>query len=357
MKLSVCNHYYSADLSGSVKQMEQRFGSDLEARAEKEPDFSQVGKLLLSAWPHNPLSGQPDRGRSYSKKADLYSISQPLDYLSWATGDWAARTDAYAEGLATAVRRVARSRLTETERDTLIALIEETRLWVRAAPPKSLEPVGPVYVWRDEAGKVTSFGYQDDSNLGLSYSGSSRVDALSPEEVARLSFGDLFPPSPKEIPSFKLYQRIDGRLHYHEAWPWESKILEHWGLCGTPGEVREHGFDGPEAGKRVIADLKKAARDGGFRPVAPSRHTTLVVEYPIDGFGTPADLEQRHRLEDHLNEVTGWLGLGHCDGGSSGSGTMEVFCHVVDFALAKAALERELRDSPFAGFGRIYRMD
>jgi len=58
-----------------------------------------------------------------------------------------------------------------------------------------------------------------------------------------------------------------------------------------------------------------------------------------------------------MNHVTGWLGLGHCDGGSSGSGTMEVFCIVVDFALAKAALERELRDSPFAGFGRIYRME
>ena len=36
---------------------------------------------------------------------------------------------------------------------------------------------------------------------------------------------------------------------------------------------------------------------------------------------------------------------------------MEVFCIVVDFALAKAALEWELRDSPFAGFGRIDRRD
>ncbi len=36
---------------------------------------------------------------------------------------------------------------------------------------------------------------------------------------------------------------------------------------------------------------------------------------------------------------------------------MEVFCLVVDFALAKAALERELRDSPFAGLGRIDRRE
>lgn len=50
----------------------------------------------------------------------------------------------------------------------------------------------------------------------------------------------------------------------------------------------------------------------------------LLVEYVVEGMGAEADLEKRHELEDILNESLGWSGLGHCDGGSIGSGTMEV---------------------------------
>ena len=80
------------------------------------------------------------------------------------------------------------------------------------------------------------------------------------------------------------------------------------------------------------------------------------MEYAINGFGDGCDIDRRHQLEDHLNELTGWLGLGYCDGGSTGSGTMEVFCQVVDFALAKEALERELKGSQYDGYTRIYRL-
>lgn len=46
-----------------------------------------------------------------------------------------------------------------------------------------------------------------------------------------------------------------------------------------------------------------------------------------------SDLKKRTRLEDHLNELLGWTGLGHCDGGSIGSGTLEACCLVVDCAM------------------------
>ncbi len=353
MELEVRGICFTKDMMDSAHEMDALFGGDLKARAKREPAFEKIGELFLQATPDNPLSGPPDKRRSYSKKYDLYSVSQPIDYMAWAKADWAGRTDAYAQALTLAVQRVAKTRLTDAERETLISLVDQTRRQVREAPPQTVHPVGPTYVTYDENDKVVSLGFEEDG-LGLSL---GRVVALAPEEVAKLSRDDIFPPSPEEIPSFKLYRRIEGRLHYHEAWPWESKIVEHWGLCGTTGEVREHDFDGTLAGKRLIARLKKEARAGGFQSIAPSRHATLIVEYPIDGFGTPADIDRRHKIEDHMNHVTGWLGLGHCDGGSSGSGTMEVFCIVVDFALAKAALERELRDSPFAGFGRIYRME
>jgi hypothetical protein len=72
--------------------------------------------------------------------------------------------------------------------------------------------------------------------------------------------------------------------------------------------------------------------------------------------GTTADLDKRHKLEAKLNETLGWTGLGMCDGGSIGSGTMEV-CLVVDFALAKSVIETDLQGTEFADFSRIYDED
>ncbi|MDI7776055.1 hypothetical protein [Asticcacaulis sp. EMRT-3] len=74
-----------------------------------------------------------------------------------------------------------------------------------------------------------------------------------------------------------------------------------------------------------------------------------------DHFANTDEVDMRHALEVFLDDWTGRLGLGHCDGGSSGQGTMEVCCFVVDFDLAKAALEPILADSEFRTYRRIYR--
>ena len=79
-----------------------------------------------------------------------------------------------------------------------------------------------------------------------------------------------------------------------------------------------------------------------------------MIEYEIDGGGDSDDLSKRHRLEERMNETLGWTGLGMCDGGSIGSGTMEVCCIVVDFLAAKSVIERELEGTEFSNFARIY---
>jgi hypothetical protein len=46
--------------------------------------------------------------------------------------------------------------------------------------------------------------------------------------------------------------------------------------------------------------------------------------------GSTADLDKRVAVEELMNEGLGWTGLGHCDGGDIGSGTMKIFCYVAD---------------------------
>lgn len=70
--------------------------------------------------------------------------------------------------------------------------------------------------------------------------------------------------------------------------------------------------------------------------------------------GDAKDIEKRHRLEDRMNETLGWTGLGACDGGSIGSGTMEVCTFFVDFDVAKAVIERDLSGTEFENYTRIF---
>jgi hypothetical protein len=54
--------------------------------------------------------------------------------------------------------------------------------------------------------------------------------------------------------------------------------------------------------------------------------------------------------------VLGWTGLGYCNGGSTGSGTMEVGCTVVDSEIAKKVIAENLEGSEFSNYNRIYKM-
>jgi hypothetical protein len=155
----------------------------------------------------------------------------------------------------------------------------------------------------------------------------------------------------------KLYRRINGVLHYHEAWVAGREITEHWGVAGDMGETTTHKLPKRSDGDAAVTATLKGAAAKGYVPVDEIGETTLLIEYQIDGFGTPKDLAKRHALEDRMNDTLGWTGLGHCDGGSTGSGTMEVWCYVADFTIAKRVIEADLARTEFGDFTRIYQQE
>lgn len=108
--------------------------------------------------------------------------------------------------------------------------------------------------------------------------------------------------------------------------------------------------------KTVQKEIDEKLKEG-YTEFDEEKMSFLEVEYKIDGFGTEQDLDKRHRIEDYLNELLGWTGLGHVDGGSIGSGTMEAGCMVVDFEIAKKVIESDLKNTEFSDYSRIYRMD
>jgi len=152
----------------------------------------------------------------------------------------------------------------------------------------------------------------------------------------------------------KLYKRTADVFRYHEAWVNGAAIYEHWGVVGERGETKKHPLPKGKDEEGAILGVLASAAEAGYRPIDMGNHATLLIEYEVNGFGTGEDLDKRHALEERMNETLGWTGLGACDGGSIGSGTMEACCFVVDFDVAKRVIEADLAGTEFTDFTRIY---
>ena len=156
----------------------------------------------------------------------------------------------------------------------------------------------------------------------------------------------------------KLYKLIDNQLHYWETWDIDEKTaIVHWGIVGQRGQNKE-------VKSGLFSNFRKTVQKEideklieGYAEFDEDNYVFLEIEFTIDGFGTEQDLEKRHRLEEKMDEVLGWTGLGHTNGGSIGSGTMEVGCIVVDFDIAKKVIEEKLKGTEFGDYSRIFKMD
>jgi predicted DNA-binding WGR domain protein len=156
----------------------------------------------------------------------------------------------------------------------------------------------------------------------------------------------------------KLYRFADGKKEYWETWQdGASSHTVHWGELGTRGDSKTVKSTLFAKAEKLIQKEIDHLRSLGFHPIDSDDHCTLLVEYAVDGMGTEEDLEKRHRLESRMNETLGWTGLGACDGGSIGSGSMEVCTFVVDFDVAKAVIAQDLADTEFANYTRIFDED
>lgn len=153
----------------------------------------------------------------------------------------------------------------------------------------------------------------------------------------------------------KLYRFGDEKKEYWETWKDDTgSHTIHWGELGTRGQSRNVRSTLLAKAEKTIQKEIDRLVDLGFHPINTDDHHTLLVEYAVDGMGTRDDVEKRHRLEERMNETLGWTGVGMCDGGSIGRGSMEVCSYVVDFEIAKAVIEKDLAGTEFANYARIF---
>ena len=153
----------------------------------------------------------------------------------------------------------------------------------------------------------------------------------------------------------KLYKKIDGQLHYWECWEASKREgIIHWGPLGERGDDKTIKVGFLSNCSKPLQEEIKVKLEEGYCEIDFDDFVPIEIEYAIEGMGTEDDLNKRHSLEERLGETLGWTGLGSCDGGSIGSGTMEAGCYVVDFDLAKKVIEDDLKDTEYANYTRIF---
>ncbi|MGD0901913.1 MAG: hypothetical protein ABR924_03125 [Terracidiphilus sp.] len=144
----------------------------------------------------------------------------------------------------------------------------------------------------------------------------------------------------------KLYRTTERVTEYWEAWEdTPTRVIVHWGKIGEKGDSRKVSV---KSGTRPSGIIKREAeplRAAGFKTRRPEEHAQIVIQYKLEGWGSGKDHDRRVQVENLMNECLGWTGLGHCDGGDIGSGTMNVFCDVVDAAVAALIVVSDLREN------------
>lgn len=131
----------------------------------------------------------------------------------------------------------------------------------------------------------------------------------------------------------KLYKAGEP-VQYWEAWATPTEVTIHWGVLGEAGETREIRLSPGDNPNTLIDCEAKKHKKKGFKKIPRSKLQRLIIQYQIEGMGQETDRDKRIKVEGMMNESLGWRGLGHCDGGDIGSGTMNVFCFVADTEAA-----------------------
>tara|TARA_Y100000310_G_C20627186_1_gene786592 strand:- start:813 stop:1625 length:813 start_codon:yes stop_codon:yes gene_type:complete len=156
----------------------------------------------------------------------------------------------------------------------------------------------------------------------------------------------------------KFYKTVNNQIHYWETWDNEGQFATvHWGIVGQTGDNKTvHSSLFKNYKKKVQEEIDKRITEG-YMNFDNMDIVFLEVVYQIEGMGTGEDLEKRHELENRLNELLGWAGLGHVGGGSIGSGTMEVGCEVVNYEIAYNLIQHDLKDTKFQDYLEIRALD
>jgi len=141
--------------------------------------------------------------------------------------------------------------------------------------------------------------------------------------------------------NLKVYRTVDGVTEYWESWTASGEAFIHTGKIGEPGETRRFPLAEPGQASLMLKEVEQAEADG-FTAWNHLKDAQIVIHYRFEPGASVEDHTRRVAIEDLMNECLRRTGLGHCDGGDIGRSTMNIFCEVIDAAIAERVIVNTL---------------
>jgi hypothetical protein len=142
----------------------------------------------------------------------------------------------------------------------------------------------------------------------------------------------------------KVYRTVDGVTEYWESWNEKGEAFVRSGKVGERGEIRRYSMKDRQQAAAIMKEIEEIEK-AGFAARAMDDCAQIVLHYRLERWGSSEDHARRVKIEDLMNECLAATGLGYCDGGDIGSGTINIFCEVVDAAVAERVIVDDLREN------------
>jgi len=153
----------------------------------------------------------------------------------------------------------------------------------------------------------------------------------------------------------RAYKEVNDDLLYFHIWEEdETNAVFYQGAMGNVGELEHVSAKTPDELTDIINKKIDELNNTDWSGIDDDEYDVLIIEYKIDGDGAEKDHEKRQAVQEKMNEILGLTGVGWCDGGSIGDGTMEICCVVFDYQLAYDIINEDLNETEFEDFSRIY---
>src|SRR5262249_34494343 len=116
------------------------------------------------------------------------------------------------------------------------------------------------------------------------------------------------------VPMLKLYKRGRNGVRYWEAWSLFGTVVVHEGKLGERGKERFRAPAEDQSAEQFIEEAARKPRAKGYVEIPRQERRQVVVQYRLETWGTPEDLEKARQVENLLNGCLGWSGNGRCTG-------------------------------------------
>ncbi|MGD0736177.1 MAG: hypothetical protein ABR976_13570 [Terracidiphilus sp.] len=141
----------------------------------------------------------------------------------------------------------------------------------------------------------------------------------------------------------KVYRTKDGIMEYWDSWTESGVVFIHSGKVGEPGQTRTFNLKERGAATQILKEVEQIEKSG-FTARQFEEDVQVVIHYRLERWGSVDDHTRRVAIEDLMTNCLRRTGLGYCDGGDIGSGTINIFCEVVDAAIAEPIIVNQLRE-------------